>query len=244
MIVIEANLTTTCRVQQRVVDLLIKFALIPPSAVETNWEKFVDMKKDSKSKQVRVPGWHKHWFPYKVTINSQDRSRGCGLTQTENYTCGPLTVVKFVDSLYRLNIHHNVRFTGPRAKQRIEDDNWNVLGESIPFGKFPFDKHKNDQAWKQMGPDGKTVLVTDKHCIDYITQKLLKTSLDGEWMSELGAEGHQTSLFKIPADSVYGTEENNHIENLTEEFRKLLSAPLKKVAKEKAAQQKKRTTKR
>ena len=58
MIVIEANLTTTCRVQQRVVDLLIKFALIPPSAVETNWEKFVDMKKDSKSKQVRVPGWH------------------------------------------------------------------------------------------------------------------------------------------------------------------------------------------
>jgi hypothetical protein len=51
-------------------------------------------------------------------------------------------------------------------------------------------------------------------------------------------------LFKIPADSVYGTEETNHIDNLTEEFRKLLSAPLKKVAKEKAAQQKKRTTKR
>jgi hypothetical protein len=153
--------------------------------------------------------------------------------------------VKFVDSLYRLNIHHNVRFTGPRARQRIEDDNWNVLGESIPFGKFPFDKHKNDQAWNQRKPDGKTVLVTDKHCIDYISQTLLKTSLDGKWMLELGAEGaQQTSLFKIPADSVYGTEENKHIDNLTDEFRKLLSAPLKRVANEKAAQQKKRTTKR
>jgi hypothetical protein len=154
-------------------------------------------------------------------------------------------VVKFVDSLYRLNIHHNVRFTGPRARQRIEDDNWNVLGESIPFGKFPFDKHKNDQAWNQKSPDGK-VLVTDKHCIDYITQTLLKSSLDGKWRSEMGVEGDLTSLFKIPADSTfsYGTEENKHIDNLTDEFRKLLSAPLKRVAKEKAAQQKKRTTKR
>jgi hypothetical protein len=140
-------------------------------------------------------------------------------------------VVKFVDSLYRLNIHHNVRFTGPRAKQRIEDDNWNVLGESIPFGKFPFDKHKNDQAWNQKSPDGKTELVTDKHCIDYITQTLLKSTLDGKWMSELGAEGHQTSLFKIPAASVHGTEEKKYIDNLTDEFRK-------------AARQKKRTTKR
>jgi hypothetical protein len=111
------------------------------------------------AERIEIPGWHFHRFPYKVTINPQDRSRGCQLVQKENYTCGPLTAVKFVDSLFRLSINHNIRFTDCRAKQWIQVENWNVLKKSISFDTLICSNKRNNRAWNQKSPDGKKLLV-------------------------------------------------------------------------------------
>ena len=100
-------------------------------------------------KQIEISGWCRHWFPYRVAVNCRDRTRDSGLTQVEDYTRGPLTVVKFVDALFRLSLRANVKFTGPRAKQRIVDEEWNTLGKSIPFD-IPFDKKRGTNRHGKM----------------------------------------------------------------------------------------------
>jgi hypothetical protein len=93
--------------------------------------------------------------------------------------------VKFVDALFRLSLRSNVKFTGPRAKQRIMKEKWNTLGKSIPF-VIPFgtenDNHVLEPSWEQSWNSlvenkgkKKVLLVTDEDCINYITEKLLWT---------------------------------------------------------------------
>ena len=119
------------------------------------------------------------------------------MAQSEEYTCGPLTIVKFIDALFRLSCGDNVKFTGVWAIQRIIDQKWNTLGKSIPF-TISFDaEDKNDildtswdnelktdapkpsweNSWIPEGEDGK-VLVTDKDCVDYVNNTLLGSWID------------------------------------------------------------------
>jgi hypothetical protein len=106
------------------------------------------------------------------------------LAQTDDYSCGPLTIVKFVDSLFRLNKQRDVKFIGTRARQRLIEEKWNVLGKSIPF-QFEIESATTSnisdlswkQAWHQKGEDG-SVLVTDKDCLDYVTMTLVKSWTD------------------------------------------------------------------
>jgi hypothetical protein len=109
--------------------------------------------------QIKISGWCRHWFPYRVAVNCEDRTRDSGLTQVEDYTCEPLTVVKFVDPLFRLSLCANVKSTGPRAKQRIVEEQWNTLGNSIPF-VIPFDTENDNKpsctkAWNSLGKNKK-----------------------------------------------------------------------------------------
>ena len=41
--------------------------------------------------------------------------------------------MKFIDTLFRLKLNHDVKFLGPRARQRIVEEKWNTLGTSRPF---------------------------------------------------------------------------------------------------------------
>ena len=106
------------------------------------------------------------------------------MAQTDDYSCGPLTIVKFVDSLFRLHKQRDVKFIGTRARQRLIEEKWNVLGKSIPF-QFEIESATTSnisdlswkQAWHQKGEDG-SVLVTDKDYLDYVTMTLVKSWTD------------------------------------------------------------------
>ena len=119
-----------------------------------------------------------------MNVNPRDPNRQSDLAQTEEYSCGPLTIVKFVDLLFRLNNQRDVKFTGICAKQRIIDENWNVLRNSVPFQiRFESEEcketldHSWNQAWHQKSANEK-ILVTDQHCIDYVMRTLVKSWTD------------------------------------------------------------------
>ena len=169
------------------------FALIPVITGDSGWEAYIDTTLEQP--QIEISGWCRHWLPYRVAVNCKDRTRDSGLTQVADYTCGPLTVVKFVDALFRLSLRSNVKFTGPRAKQRIMKEKWNTLGNSIPF-VIPFgtenDNHVLEPSWEQSWNSlaenkgkKKVLLVTDEDCINYITEKLLWTWTDQVANTEL-----------------------------------------------------------
>mgnify|MGYP006167488963 CR=1 FL=1 len=179
-------------------------------------------------KQIEISGWCRHWFPYRVAVNCKDRTRDSGLTQVEDYTCGPLTVVKFVDALFRLSLRANVKFTGPRAKQRIVDEEWNTLGKSIPFD-IPFDKKKGNKpswtnAWNSLGNPKKgkkkVVVVTDDDCINYITDKLLWSWTDQVAYTELttGVGNDKFVVTNLPKEFDKDTGHEDCMKELTNNF--------------------------
>ena len=57
------------------------FALIPVGG-KHSWDIFVDTDPAGSGRtQEQLKGWHHHWFPYRLTVNTEDRRRGSGLFQ-------------------------------------------------------------------------------------------------------------------------------------------------------------------
>ena len=161
-----------------------------------------------------MKGWHHHWFPYRLTVNTEDRRRGSGLFQQNGWTCGPLTVVKFIDTLFRLKLNHDVKFLGPRARQRIVEEKWNTLGTSRPFPDT-ITEHW-EEAWNPE-IDSETV-VTDRDCIDYVTTTLLRSFLDGKAILELTA-GTGDGFKVPPRPTQYNFKEmSDHMMVMTKQF--------------------------
>jgi hypothetical protein len=120
------------------------------------------------------------FLPYKVRINHKG---GSLLIQEQGWTCGPVTIVKLVETLFRLHVEFDVKFLGPRAKVRIDHDGWNTLGSAVAdlplLHGAPFD------AWnpKKNG-------LTDKDVLAYVNKTLLTSFLDGLAFKELTQESN------------------------------------------------------
>ena len=102
--------------------------------------------------------------------------------QEQGWTCGPVTIVKFVETLFRLHVESGVRFDGPRAIHRIEHDGWNTLGKAVAdlkveLGGAPFD------AWN---PERNGL--TDKDVLAYVNRTLLMSFQDGLAFKEMTQE--------------------------------------------------------
>ena len=111
--------------------------------------------------------------------------------QSEDWTCGPILIVTFMQTLLRLNNEKNIDFESPRWRQRLFYEKWGVLGDCLAHGVHnrdvavkrrrdvwaEFDQKKNDAG--KRGPP------CDDAALDYCLVTLLRLCLDGAAAREL-----------------------------------------------------------
>jgi hypothetical protein len=134
---------------------------------------------------------------YPLVFQVDNTSRNIYQDTKSPWSCGPVTVVLFIQQLFSLQRDGRICFNGVRHVQRMETEGWNTFGNSCYINEGSSSK---GVWWNWSGSSNEKTPI-ETVIMDFLFRKILKSFMDKNCCKEMVMRKKPTSYvspWKVP----------------------------------------------